>query len=69
MLSVDRIEDNYAVCVDNAGEIFHVELFLVDSKVKEGDILIFDNGRYKIDEQKTKSEREEIEALQDKLFE
>ena len=69
MLSVDRIEESFAVCVDDKGDIFNVELSLVDGEIKEGDIRTFVDGRYKINEEKTKSQRTEIEALQDELFE
>ena len=69
MLSIDRIEDSFAVCVDDKGNIFNLELSLVDGEIKEGDILTFVDGRYKTDEEKTKSQRAEIEALQDELFE
>lgn len=69
MLSIDRIENDIAVCIDDEGNTFDLELNLIDDEVKEGDILIFKGGRYKVDEDKTKAEREEIEALQDELFE
>ena len=68
MLSVDRIENNYVVCVNDNGELFDIELSLIYGEIKEGDILTFDNGKYIIDKGKTESEREEIRALQDDLF-
>ena len=68
MLSVDRIENNYAVCVNDDGEYLDIELSLINGEIKEGDILTFDNGKYIIDKEKTKSEREKIQALQDDLF-
>lgn len=68
MLSVDRIENNYAVCVNDDGEYLDIELSLINGEIKEGDILTFENGKYMIDKEKTVSEREEIQALQDDLF-
>ena len=68
MLSIDRFEGEFALCVDEQGNIIEVERNLLEDNAKEGDYIFFDDGRYWVDTDKTKAERDEILALQDELF-
>lgn len=69
MLSIDRFEGAYAVCIDDNGRVVNLEKRLLQDNAKEGDIIYQKNGRYFVSEEKTKSVRDEISALQDELFE
>lgn len=69
MLSIDRIEENIAVCIDDDGNICNIDLSLIEGGPAEGDIIYPDGERYKISADETQRRREEIEELQDQLFE
>ena len=56
--SVDRIEDDYVILVNNdTGRVIEVKL---DFTVKEGDILTFKNNKYQINEAEYNKRQEEI---------
>lgn len=69
MLSIDRIEGNIVVCIDDDGEIVKIDRELVEDNACEGDIIYDDNGRYYVSEEETQAVRGEILALEDELFE
>lgn len=63
--SVDRIEDNLAVCVGDMGETFVVELSSIDGEPREESVL-FDmgNGRYLCSSaEEDKRRKENLERL------
>ena len=62
-ISVDRIEGEFAVCIDDEHNAVDILLENIIGDVKEGDIIFFDDGVYKIDEEVTKKRREEIAKL------
>lgn len=66
MFTIDRIEDGYAVCIDDEGRQSDIELSLIESGARSGDVLSDD---YKILREETERRRAEIQALQDELFE
>lgn len=69
-LSVDRIEENFAVCQDLLNEkMVDISLDNLPKEVKEGDILIKkeDNAFY-IDHEETKKRRKKILDLQNKIL-
>lgn len=68
MLSIDRFEENYAVCVDDDGNVTDIEKNLIDKNAAEGDFIYLKDGRYYVAADRTQAEREEISALQDELF-
>lgn len=52
-LVVDRIEEDIAVCENRKnGKIKNIELSKLPNGIKDGDIIIFENGKYKIDTSK-----------------
>lgn len=62
--AVDRIEGDYAVLEDlETGEIFNIELTKLPN-VRETDVLVFENGEYKIDEN---AKEERIKTIRDKM--
>lgn len=66
MFTIDRIEGGYAVCIDDNGKPHDIELSLIESGAKPGDII---SDGYKILREETEKRRAEISALQDDLFE
>lgn len=67
--SIDRIEENIIVLENREnGEIINIEKNKLPFKVQEGDILKYINGRYILDEEKTRSETKDIKSLMDDLW-
>lgn len=62
--SVDRIEENIAVCIDENGN----RIELKNDGFHEGDILEKIGERFVVNKEKTDKKREEIFKLQEKLF-
>ncbi len=68
MITIDRFEENIAICFDENDEKIEIDLLFLPVDVREGDLLYFENGIYKIDIEKTAQKRAKIKKLQDKLF-
>lgn len=68
MLSVDRIEENIAVCYDESNIKQEIDIFFLPSDIKEGDIITRINGRFVIDKEATKKKRDEVIKLQNNLW-
>lgn len=67
--SVDRIEETIIVLENREnGEIISIEKSKLPFRVQEGDILKYVNGRYILDQEKTRSETEDIKNLMDDLW-
>lgn len=66
---IDRIEKNIVVCENQETkgmENFKIEQF--PNEIKEGDIVILENDKFKIDIEETKIKKQEIEELMKKLM-
>lgn len=68
-LIVDRLEEEYIVCEDENKNIVNILKDEVEDEVKEGDILIFVDGKYIVNKEKTKDRKEYIENLIKDLWE
>ena len=69
MLTVDRIERNIAVCIDNdSGRQCDIFLSELPGDVKEGDILKKLDGRYVTDKNETKLRQKDMRGRLDQLF-
>ncbi len=67
--SIDRFEENYAVCENQkTGEFIDIPIEELPSGCKEGSILKFENNKYVLDLKKTKTAQKEIEDLANNLF-
>lgn len=69
MLSIDRFENGYAVCVNDDGKIYNIKCELIENGADAGDIIEQKNGIYVVLKDETEKRREEIQRLQDELFE
>lgn len=66
---VDRIEGNFAVCECEDETMVDIELSNFSFTVNEGDVLVFEQGKYYIDKEQTQSLRQKNIDLQNSLFE
>ena len=67
-LSVDRIEEGYAVCEDDRGNCVNIELKFLPIGVKESDVLNFCSGKYYIDKDETLRRKEKAVRLQNEII-
>lgn len=68
-LIVDRLEEEYIVCEDENKNIVNILKDEVEDEVKEGDILIFVDGKYIVNKEKTKDRKAYIQDLIKDLWE
>lgn len=69
LFSIDRFEGNFAICENKqTQEIVNIQKNLLPINATEGDIIRFVNGKYILDIEQTKKEREDIKNLVDNLF-
>lgn len=69
MLTIDRFEGEYAVCIDENEGTVNIHISQVPANAKEGDILEKQNDKFIVNSEKTRLKREEIIKLQDSLWE
>lgn len=69
MLTIDRFEGNFAVCIDENCKTIKIEKKELPSNAKEGDILEKSENCYIINKEKTQLKFDEIKKLQDSLWE
>lgn len=68
-LIIDRFEDEYAVCEDENKKILNINKSKIQKQAKEGDIIIYRNGTYILDKEKTLNRKKYIEELTKDLWE
>lgn len=68
MLIIDRIENGFAVCEKQDKSFVDLDVNLIKSDFKQGDVLIEQNGVWIKDENLTKQRKEFAINLQKKLF-
>ena len=67
-LSVDRIENDTAVCERDDMSVVELALSSLPQGTKEGSVLKVENGIYSLDESEEKRRRKRIFELQNMLF-
>lgn len=67
MFTVDRIENGFAVIETDNGRI-EVSRSSLSDGVKEGDVVLFENGVYRKDAEATEKRKQEIIKLQNSLW-
>ncbi|MCI7085823.1 MAG: DUF3006 domain-containing protein [bacterium] len=65
---IDRFEGDTAVLEDENKEFLNVPKSILPENSNESDCLVFEDGKYIIDEETTKELKEEISDLMDELF-
>ncbi len=66
--SIDRIEENIAVCEFDNGDIKEVPLNELPENVTEGSVLELKNGKYYLDSDETENRRAKNYQLLQDLF-
>lgn len=68
-LTVDRIVENIAVCMDENEIITEIELSMLPADVKEGSILnSYEDGSFELDLQAEEERRKMLFEMQNALF-
>lgn len=67
--TIDRFEGNYAICEKDDRTMIDIQRDKLPPTSKEGDIIIFENGTYRIDIYSTNNRKEHIKKLMDDLWE
>lgn len=68
LFTLDRYESNYAVCENRTtGEMYDIPKSMVDSSVREGKILKFENGKYRVDYEESIKQSKVIKELVEKV--
>lgn len=66
--SVERIEENIALCEDDGGELVKIKLCELPRDIREGDIIVKTKSGYTADESETQARRKKIAQKQRSLF-
>ncbi len=66
--SIDRIEENFAVCEDENRQRLEIPRDRLPEGAKEGDVLRLTDGGYEIDREETARRREENRRLLESLL-
>lgn len=67
--TIDRIEGSKAVLECENGDCVSLDLVSLPKKIKEGDVLYFEEGSYFLDKEETEQRKRKIKSLMDSLFE
>ena len=66
--SIDRIEENIAVCEDDDGNVLKLSVDELPQEIREGDIMEKTESGFVIDADETKARRKKIAELQRNIF-
>lgn len=66
--SVERIEENVALCEDDLGKTVKLRLDELPENIHEGDIIVRTENGYTIDSDETSVRRKKMAEMQKKLF-
>ena len=66
--SVERIEENVALCEDDLGKTVKLRLDELPENIREGDIIVRTENGYTIDSDETSLRRKKMAEMQKKLF-
>ena len=66
--SVERIEENIALCEDDLGKTVKLRLDELPENIREGDIIVRTENGYTIDSDETSLRRKKMAEMQKKLF-
>jgi hypothetical protein len=66
---IDRFEDDLAVCEDENGKMVDIEKSKLPKNAEVGDVIILENGHFRVDKEETDKRRKEIEELMNEVWE
>lgn len=67
-LIIDRFEGDFAVCIDENGDIINIHKNKIHKNISEGTTIIKKNNLYYVDDDDTKKRKERIQKLADDLW-
>jgi hypothetical protein len=65
---IDRFEGDLAVCEAEDGKLVDIEKSKLPKNAEVGDVLVLENGKFRVDKKETEKRRKEIEDLMNELF-
>ncbi len=66
---IDRIENNMVICENQeTKKMENFDKSMFPEQIKDGDVVIRENDKFRIDEEETKNRKEYIENLMKKLM-
>jgi Protein of unknown function (DUF3006) len=66
---IDRFEGDLAVCEAEDGKMVDIEKSKLPENAEVGDVIVLENGHFRVDKKETDRRRKEIEDLMNELFE
>lgn len=66
--SVERIEENIALCEDDLGKTIKLSLDELPENIREGEIIVRTENGYTVDSDETSARRKKMAEMQKKLF-
>lgn len=69
MFIIDRLEDELVVLEDNYGDIRTIDKSLIEGETKEGNVVINENGLFKVDIKATIDRKNKVNALMKGMWE
>ena len=63
MISIDRIENGIAAAYDSGGAKTDIPLSMIVGSPREGDVLVYSDGKYLIDRAAAEERRRKIKAI------
>ena len=60
MLTIDRIEDKFAICEKDNREMIKIEIYKLPKNIKEGDVIEIINNKYIVNKQMTDERKKNI---------
>lgn len=68
-LIIDRFEGDFAVCEKEDKTMINIDKANLPQQAKEGDVIVFKNGKYSINVAETNRRKKKIKELMDDLWE
>ncbi|HBT65152.1 MAG TPA: DUF3006 domain-containing protein [Ruminococcaceae bacterium] len=66
--AIDRFEEDIAVLQDDDGNCTDVKRALLPEDVRQGDVLIYENQKWRHDAQETSDRRKKVLSLQERIL-
>ena len=67
--SIDKFEENFAVCENlETGNFLNIPISDLPKDIKEGSIIKYENGKYILDKKLEDIKKQEVKSLVDNLF-
>lgn len=69
MFIIDRLEGDSVVLEDNYARVINIDKKLIEGEIKAGNVVIKENGLFKVDIEATIERKDEINALMKGMWE